>query len=139
MSEKMVFNNSGDFRGASVFQGSTLYNAGQIAGTMLHADAASKADLQKLLQQLGMSLKAVPPEKVEDAEAVGAAAEDLVKETAKDKPNTSRLRALGNLLVDAAKAVGSAAPAAISLANQIVDLVARIGGAGGGTPPTIAV
>ncbi|MGB9649186.1 MAG: hypothetical protein WCB44_29350 [Stellaceae bacterium] len=59
----------------------------------------------------------MPPEKVEDAEAVSASAEDLVKEAAKDKPNKSRLRSLGTALVDMAKAVGTAAPTAVSMAK----------------------
>jgi hypothetical protein len=109
-----TFNNTGDFRGAAMFQGSTINNAGQIAGTMASADTASREELQALLEQLGEALKPVPPEKVEDAEATASAAEDLVKEAAKDKPNKSRLRTLGDGLIATAKAVGAAAPAALS-------------------------
>jgi hypothetical protein len=35
----------GDFRGAAMFQGSTINNAGQVAGTMASADAASREEL----------------------------------------------------------------------------------------------
>jgi hypothetical protein len=132
------FENTGIFTGAALFQGSTIQNAGQIAGTIRTADQGSRVELQSLLQKLGEHLKAVPPEKVEDAEAVSTSAENLVKEAAKDKPNKSLLRALGTALVDTAKAVGAAAPAAVSLAQQIVDLVGKIGGGAGG-PPTINV
>lgn len=132
------FENTGDFRGAAVFQGSEIRNAGQIAGTIRNADQGSRAELQALLQKLGEHLKEVPPEKVEDAEAVSASAEDLVKEAAKDKPNKSRLRSLGTTLVEMAKAVGSAAPAAVSLAGQIVDLIGKISG-GTGRPPSINI
>jgi predicted membrane metal-binding protein len=132
------FDNRGDFRGAALFQGSTIENAGQIAGTIQNADQGSRAELQTLLQKLGDHLKNVPREKVEDAEAMSASAEDLVKEAAKDKPNKSRLRSLGTSLVDMAKVVGTAAPAAISLAEQIVGLVGRITG-GAGVPPSINV
>ena len=90
-----TFNNTGDFRSAAVFQGSTINNAGQIAGTIASADAASRDELQALLKQLGDALRPVPPEKVEAAEATASTAEDLVKEAAKDKPNKSRLRSLG--------------------------------------------
>ena len=61
-----VFNNTGDFRGAALFQGSTINNAGQIAGTITTADTASRDELQALLKQLGEALKPVPPEKVKD-------------------------------------------------------------------------
>jgi hypothetical protein len=135
---KNKFENTGDFRGAALFQESTIQNAGQIAGTIRNADQGSRDELQALLQKLGEHLKAAPPDKVEDAEAVSAGAEDLVKEAAKDKPNKSRLRSLGTALVDMAKAVGSAAPQAVSLAGQIVDLVGKIAGGAGG-PPTISV
>jgi|SRR5215469_2715940 len=131
------FENTGDFRGAAVFQGSTIENAGQIAGTIRNADQGSRDELQALLQKLGEHLKAVPPEKVEDAEAVSASAEDLVNEAAKDKPNKSRLRLLGTALVEMAKGVGSAAPQAVSLAGQIVDLIGKISGGAG--PPSINV
>jgi hypothetical protein len=128
------FENTGDFRGAALFQGSTIRNAGQIAGTIRSADQGSRAELQALLQKLGEHLKEVPPEKVEDAEAVSASAEDLVKEAAKDKPNKSRLRSLGTALVDMAKAVGTAAPTAVSMAEKIVDLVHKISDGAGGFP-----
>src|SRR3954453_14726330 len=59
-----VFHNTGDFRGAAVFQGSTIHNAGQIAGTIHNADAGSRDELKALLQQLADALKQVPPDKV---------------------------------------------------------------------------
>jgi hypothetical protein len=89
------FENTGNFTGAALFQGSTIQNSGQIAGTIRNADQGSRDELQALLQKLGEHLKAVPPDKVEDAEAVSAGAEDLMKEAAKDKPNKSRLLSLG--------------------------------------------
>jgi hypothetical protein len=125
-----TFRNDGDFRGAAVFQGSTIYNAGQIAGTISSASPADRAELQALLTQLEASLKSVPQDKIDDAEAVAASAEDLVKETAKDKPNPSRLRSLGGALVSTAKMVGAAAPAALSIADKVVALVAKIHGLG---------
>ena len=123
-----VFNNTGDFRGAALFQGSTINNAGQIAGTITTADTASRDELQALLKQFGEALKPVPPEKVKDANATASAAEDLVKEAAKDQPNKSRLRLLGDGLLEAVKAVGTAAPAALSIAEKVVGLIAKIHG-----------
>jgi hypothetical protein len=125
-----TFNNTGDFRGAAMFQGSTINNAGQIAGTMVAADTTSRGELQALLKQLGEALRPVPPEQVEDAEATAAAAEDLVKEAANDNPTPSRLRSLGDMLVGAAKAVGAAAPAALSIADKVVALIGKIHGLG---------
>jgi hypothetical protein len=70
-----TFHNTGDFRGAAVFQGSTIDNAGQIAGTMIHGDAGARDELQALIKQLGDALKPVPPEKTDDANATASAAE----------------------------------------------------------------
>jgi hypothetical protein len=125
-----TFHNTGDFRGAALFQGSTINNAGQIAGTLARADAASRNELKALLQQLHDALTTVPPEKVDDAEAVGASAEDLLTETAKDKPNPSRLRGLGTALVATAKLIGTAAPTALTIAEKVVALIAKIHGLG---------
>jgi len=36
-----TFQNTGDFRGAALFQGSTVHNAGQIAGTLKRATRVS--------------------------------------------------------------------------------------------------
>jgi hypothetical protein len=135
---KGKFENTGNFRGAALFQGSKIQNADQIAGTIRNADQGSRAELQVLLKSLGEHLRKVPPDKVEDAEAVSAAVDDLVKEAAKDKPNKSRLRSLGTALVDMAKTVAAAAPAAVSVAEQIVDLIHKISGGAGG-PPSINV
>jgi hypothetical protein len=35
------FENTGDFRGAALFQGSTIHNAGQIAGTIRNGVSAA--------------------------------------------------------------------------------------------------
>jgi hypothetical protein len=125
-----TFHNKGDFRGAAVFQGSTIHNAGQIAGTLSKADSDSRKELQSLLQQLGDALRSVPTEKVQDAEAVSGSAEDLVREASKETPDASRLRSLGQTLVGLAKTVDAAAPAAVSLAGSIVDLVGKINSLG---------
>jgi hypothetical protein len=81
-----------------------------------------------LLGQLGEALKTIPPDKKEDAEALGASAEDLMKEASKESPNKSRLHALGKGLLDMAGTVGAAAPIVISIAGSIVDLVGKIHG-----------
>jgi hypothetical protein len=125
-----TFQNSGDFRGAAVFQGSTIHNAGQIAGAISAGSPADRAELQALLTQLEATLKPVPSDKVDDAEAVAASAEDLVSETAKEKPNPSRLRSLGGALMSTVETVGAAAPAALSIAERLVTLVGKISGAG---------
>ena len=122
------FENTGNFAGASVIQGSTIYNAGQIAGTLVKADDASRKQLQALIGQLAETVKAIPPESKDDAEALGASAEDLMKEASKEAPNKSRLRALGESLLGMARTVGAAAPAALSIAGNIVDLVGKVHG-----------
>jgi hypothetical protein len=125
-----TFRNTGDFRGAAVFQGSTINNAGQIAGTLAKADDASGRELQTLLQQLHDALKTVPREKVDDANAVGTSAEDLLQESAKDKPNPSRLRGFGATLIETAKVIGAAAPATLSIVERVVAIIGRIHGLG---------
>ena len=125
-----TFQNTGDFRGAAVFQGSTIHSAGQIARTLKHADDQSRQELQALLQQLADALKTVPPDRVEDAEAVGASAEDILKESAKDQPNKSRLRSLATAFTATAKTIGAAAPAVLSIADKIVDIISKIHGLG---------
>ena len=125
-----TFQNTGDFRGAALFQGSTIHNAGQIAGTLKNADDQSRQGLQALLQQLADALKTVPPDRVEDAEAVGASAEDILKESAKDQPNKSRLRSLATAFTETAKTIGAAAPAVLSIADKIVGIITKIHGLG---------
>jgi hypothetical protein len=49
-----------------------------------------------------------------------------MKESAKDKPNKSRLRSLGEALIITAKALRDAAPAVLSIAEKVVVLVAKI-------------
>ena len=78
--------NTGNFQGATVIQGSTIYNAGQIAGTIVKADDASRKELQALIGQLGEALKTIPPEKKDDADALGASAEDLMKRPPRRRP-----------------------------------------------------
>jgi hypothetical protein len=121
-----TINNSGIFGGAAVFQSSTINNAGQIAGTKAHGNDTARDELPALPQQLADVLKPVPTGKEDDAEATGAAAEDLVKEAAKDKPNKTRLRSLGEVLVSTAKTRGAAAPAALSIAEKVVELIGKI-------------
>jgi hypothetical protein len=121
------FENTGDFRGASLIQGSTV-NAQTIAGTIVQADDASRKELQTLIGQLGKALEAAPQEKKEEAEAVSASAEDLMKEASKQTPNKSRLRSLGESLLSMAKTVGAATPAAIGIAEKIIELIGRIHG-----------
>lgn len=124
------FDNRGNFTGATVIQGSTIYNAGQIAGTIGGAGEGTRKDLQALIERLGEAVRMTPADKKEDAEAVGASAEDLMREAAKPAPNKSRLRSLGESLVSMAKTVGTAAPAALMIAQQIVELVGKIHGLG---------
>jgi hypothetical protein len=120
--------NSGNFTGANVFQHTTVYNAGQIAGTIAKADNASRQQLQALLGQLGETLETIPPDKKDDAEALGVSAEYLMKEASKESPNKSLLHSLGKSLLDMARTVGTAAPTVISIAGSIVDLVGKIHG-----------
>jgi hypothetical protein len=124
------FENTGNFTSATLIQGSTIYNAGQIAATIGGADEGSRKALQSLITQLGQVLEATPVVQKDEAEAIGTSAQNLMIEAAKRAPNKPLLRSLGTGLVSLAKTVGAAAPAAIAIAQQIIDLVAKIHGLG---------
>ena len=122
-----TFNFTGaNFRGANVNIKSTLRNVVQTINAMPDTDASVKKELEKLIQQLGEALQQVPPEKAEQAEAVAASADLLVKTAAEEKPNKTMIQNLGGMLKNAAEEVADAMPKVLTLANQIGKLVLKL-------------
>lgn len=117
---------SGDFRGAVIFNDSTINNAGNIAGTLGGLDESARSDLQSLLGQIAEALNKPPAEKLDDAQAVASASEDFMKEAGQSRPNPKRLAALGKSFIDTAEAVIDFAPSVVGLAEKIVTNVTGI-------------
>lgn len=67
-------NLSGNFSGSILNLKSTLTNVSQSIGASPHGDAAAKAELQVLIEQLSAELQKAPADKTSDAEAVAETA-----------------------------------------------------------------
>ncbi len=111
-----------------MFNDSAVSNAGQIAATLGKGDDNTRQELKMLIEQIGELLKKAPAEKVDDAQAVASASEDLMSEAKKDKPNLPRIKSLGRSLIDIAATVADFAPSAVSLATKIVSIVGMLFG-----------
>ena len=120
------FYNTGDFRGANVFQGSTLKNVGEIVGAKFGESSAKADELRTILDQLNDALSELAPDRPDDAKAIATTAETLVKEAVKDAPNPSLLKVMGDALRSAAQAVISHAPSILPLAERILELIGKI-------------
>jgi hypothetical protein len=128
MSQSTTKNNnlSGNFSGATVFNDSTISNAGKIAGGLAKADDSSRGELQVILEQISDALKNRPIEKNDDAEAVAAASEDFMKEADQTKPNPKRIKSLGESFVRTAEEVVDFAPSVIELSKKAVEIVSSL-------------
>lgn len=120
-----TFNMSGDFRGALLNIKSTLYDTTQHLGALPKADAATRAELQKLVAALGQALQQVPPDQAEDAEAVAQSAEQLVKNATAEKPNQRLIQISGDGLKQAAQNLAAVMPTVLAIATQIVAAVTQ--------------
>jgi hypothetical protein len=121
-----TFNMSGDFRGAQLNIKSKLENVTQTIGAIPYADAATKVELEKLVQQLNDTLQQVPAAKAEDAEAVAQSAEMLVETATKEKPNPRMVQITGEGLKKAAQHLADVVPTVLSIATQIVAKVTHL-------------
>ena len=119
---------SGDFRGANVFVKTTLSHVNVGVWSMAGVDDAAKAELQGLVARLNEALQRVPPEKAEEAEAVAASAKQLVEAAQGERPNRTLLRVAADGLRQAAQTLAAAAPPAVGIATQIVELIAKVRG-----------
>jgi hypothetical protein len=120
-----TFNMSGDFRGAFVNIKSRLENVSQTIGTLPDGDPSTKAELERLVEELNEALQQVPPDKAEDAEAVAQSAEALVETATQEKPNRTMVEITGDGLKKAAQNLANVMPTVLTIATQIVHTVSE--------------
>ena len=87
-------------------------------------DSSTKDRLNELFAQFTKQLEAAPAEKAEAAEVAAEQAKELAEELAKPKPRDSVLRIKGTGLIEAAKALATVVPIAVTTAKQIVEFIA---------------
>jgi len=116
---------SGDFRGSAVNVAAQLSNVQQTIGALPHADAAAKAELTGLLEELKQALAQLPAQKQEEAEAVATAAAELIEKAAAPQPNRTSIQISGEGLKQAAQNLAAVMPTVVAIAAQIVTAVSR--------------
>jgi len=121
-----TFNLSGDFRGANVNIQSTLSHVTQTIGALPGVDLTTKAELERLVQQLNAALQQAPPDQTEDAEAVAQSAELLVETASQEKPNKRMVEITGEGLKQAAQNIAHVMPTVLGIATQIVETVGKV-------------
>ncbi len=122
-----TFTMSGDFRGAIVNIKSTLTQSAQTVREIPRADIETKQELEALISKLQTALEQVPPEHVNDAEAVALQAKQLTDAANQEKPNQRSLQITADGLKSAAKALAVVVPSALDIATKIVTVINRIG------------
>lgn len=86
-------------------------------------DPESRERLTALFCEFTKQLETTPPEKSEEAEIAAEQAKDLAVELARPKPRASVLRIKGSGLIEAAKALATVVPIALTTAKHIVEFV----------------
>lgn len=124
------FNMSGDFRGSVINIKSTLTNVQQSVGDIRNGEEATRKELEKLIGELSAALQSVPPENQEQAEAVAETAKALVDAAKAENPNKTILQISGEGLKQAAQTLAGVMPSVVTIASQIVLMVAKLTGAG---------
>ena len=120
------FNMSGDFRGAIVNIKSTLTNVQQSVGDIRTDDENARKELEKLIKQLSKALQKVPEKSQEHAQAVAETARALVDTAKAEKPNKTMLQITGEGLKQAAQNLAEVMPVVVTIASQIVMMVAKL-------------
>lgn len=120
-----TFTMSGDFRGANINIKSRLENVTQTVGTLPHAEASAKADLEKLIKELNETLQQIPDAREQEAEAVAQSAEILVQKAAEEKPNKTMIQITGEGLKQAAQNLADVTPTVLTIATQIVATISK--------------
>jgi len=123
------FTMSGNFSGAILNIKSTLTNVSQSIGAVPHGDAATKAQLQALIEQLSTELQKVPAEKAVEAEQAAKRAESAVAEATKATPDKDDVEYSLSRLKKAAENIAQVLPTVLPIATQIADVLrGMIGG-----------
>ena len=119
------FTMSGNFSGAILNIKSNLKNVSQSIGAAPHGDAATKAQLQALIEQLTAELEKAPSDKESDAEAVAETAKQAVEQATKATPNKTLVQISVEGLKQAAQHLAAALPAVLPLATKIAEALKR--------------
>ncbi len=119
------FNMSGNFSGAILNIKSTLSNVSQSIGAAPHGDAAAKAQLQQLIEQLSAELQKAPTEKASEAEAVAETAKQAVEQATKEKPNKTLVTISAEGLKQAAQNLATVLPTVLPLATKIAETIQK--------------
>jgi hypothetical protein len=114
---------SGDFRGAILNVRSTLENVTQSIENVTGADESEKQELKDLVAQLKAVLEKVPPDRVEEAEAVATLTESVVEQASVDKPNKALLQISREGLKKAAEDIADVLPTVLGIATKIVTVI----------------
>lgn len=123
------FNMSGNFSGAILNIKSTLTNVSQSIGAAPMGDAATKAQLQQLIEQLSAELQKAPAEQVGEAEQAAKRAESAVAEATKPNPDKDDVAYSLSRLKKAAENIAQVLPIVLPIATQIADVLRKMIGA----------
>lgn len=122
------FNMSGNFSGAILNIKSTLTNVSQSIGAAPGGDAAVKAQLQQLIEELSSELQKAPADKEGEAEAVAETAKAAVEQATKEKPNKTLVTISAEGLKAAAQNLAAALPAVLPIATKIAETIQKFVG-----------
>lgn len=122
------FNLSGNFTGANVTIKSTLSNVAQTIGAATIGDAATKAELQRLIAHLNAQLQRAPVDKANAAEAVAETAKAVIEQATKPQPNHMLVQITAEGLKAAAQNLAAVLPAVLPIATQIADASRKLVG-----------
>jgi hypothetical protein len=120
------FTMSGNVSGAILNIKSTLTNVSQSIEAAPHGDAATKARLQQLIEQLSAELQKVPAEKASEAQAVAETAKTAVEQATKAQPNKTLVRISAEGLKQAAQNLAVVLPTVLPIATQIADTLRKM-------------
>ena len=120
------FTMSGNFSGAILNIKSTLTNVSQSIGAAPVGDAATKAQLQQLIEQLSTELQKAPAEKASEAEAVAETAKAAVEQAMKSQPNKTLVQISAEGLKQAAQNLAAVLPTVLPIATQIADTLRKM-------------
>jgi pyruvate/2-oxoglutarate dehydrogenase complex dihydrolipoamide acyltransferase (E2) component len=120
---------SGNFSGAILNIKSTLTNVSQSIGAAPHGGAATKAQLQALVEQLSAELQKAPAEQAGEAEAVAETAKAAVEQATKAQPNKTLVQISAEGLKQAAQNLAAVLPTVLPIATQIADTLRKMIGA----------
>lgn len=120
------FTMSGNFSGAILNIKSTLTNVSQSIGAAPHGDAATKAQLQQLIEQLSAELQKAPAEKASEAEAVAETVKTAVEQATRAQPNKTLVRISAEGLKQAAQNLAAVLPTVLPIATQIADALRKM-------------